>query len=425
MLDLFVQRTVVELVSALVLGSVIGLERGWRQRERAEGSRVAGLRTFALLGLFGGVLGVLTQDMGPVPAALGLGGLSLIAAAAYRENVRVHGSLSATTAVTMLLTGALGLMAGAGQPALAIGTAVIAAVLLDLKPTLHRWLRLVEQRELSAALQMMVLTAVILPMLPNRGYGPYQALNPYHLWWSVVLIAGLSLCGHLAIRLTGPSRGIFWTGLLGGLASSTAATLALARRAHGNDGVLTAASAGIFAASAMMFVRMTALVVVLRPALLASMGAAMVVGAVVLLAASLLRLRSASLPDAAGPAADTTDPFDLSSALGFGLLLGVLALLTRSAQQWLGDAGLYAMALLSGLLDVDAILLTVMHMNGRAVLDNPQATIAAGLAVASNMVMKALFCWFGGSPALGRRVSTGFAVAMTAASATAWMVARA
>lgn len=425
MLELFVQRTVVELVSALVLGSVIGLERGWRERERAEGSRVAGLRTFALLGLFGGVLGVLTQDMGPVPAALGLGGLSLIAAAAYRENVRVHGSLSATTAVTMLLTGALGLMAGAGQPGLAIGTAVIAAVLLDLKPTLHRWLRLVEQRELSAALQMMVLTAVILPMLPNRGYGPYQALNPYHLWWSVVLIAGLSLCGHLAIRLTGPSRGIFWTGLLGGLASSTAATLALARRAHGNDGVLTAASAGIFAASAMMFVRMTALVVVLRPALLASMGAAMVVGAVVLLAASLLRLRSASLPDAAGPAADTTDPFDLSSALGFGLLLGVLALLTRSAQQWLGDAGLYAMALLSGLLDVDAILLTVMHMNGRAVLDNPQATIAAGLAVASNMVMKALLCWFGGSPALGRRVSTGFAVAMTAASATAWMVARA
>ena len=423
MLELFVQRTVVELVSALVLGSVIGLERGWRQRERAEGSRVAGLRTFALLGLFGGVLGVLTQDMGPVPAALGLGGLSLIAAAAYRENVRVHGSLSATTAVTMLLTGALGLMAGAGQPALAIGTAVIAAVLLDLKPTLHRWLRLVEQRELSAALQMMVLTAVILPMLPNRGYGPYQALNPYHLWWSVVLIAGLSLCGHLAIRLTGPSRGIFWTGLLGGLASSTAATLALARRTHGNDGALTAASAGIFAASAMMFVRMTALVVVLRPALLASMGAAMVVGAVVLLAASLLRLRSASLPDAAGPAADTTDPFDLSSALGFGLLLGVLALLTRSAQQWLGDAGLYAMSLLSGLLDVDAILLTVMHMNGQALLDNPQATFAAELAVASNMVMKTLFCWFGGSPALGRRVFRGFAVAMTAATVTAWMVA--
>lgn len=425
MLELFVQRTVIELGSALMLGSVIGLERGWRERERAEGSRVAGLRTFALLGLFGGVLGVLAQDMGPMPAALGLGGLSLIAAAAYRENVRVHSSLSATTAVTMLLTGALGLMAGAGQPALAIGTAVIAAVLLDLKPALHRWLRLVEQRELSAALQMMVLTAVILPMLPNRGYGPYQALNPYHLWWSVVLIAGLSLCGHLAIRLTGPSRGIFWTGLLGGLASSTAATLALARRAHGNDGVLAAASAGIFAASAMMFVRMTALVAVLRPGLLASLGAAMFVGAVVLLAASLLRLRSAPLPDAAGPAADTTDPFDLSSALGFGLLLGVLALLTRSARQWLGDAGLYAMALLSGLLDVDAILLTVMHMNGQALLDSPQATIAAGLAVASNMVMKTLFCWFGGSPALGRRVSTGFAVAMTAATATAWMVARA
>ncbi|CAN7768953.1 MgtC/SapB family protein [Pseudorhodoferax sp. LjRoot39] len=107
-----------------------------------------------------------------MPAAMGLAGLSLTAAAAYRENVRAHGSLSATTAVTMLLTCALGVLAGAGQPLLAIATAVIAAVLLDLKPTLHRWLRLVEQRELSAALQMLVLTAVILPMLPDRGFGP-------------------------------------------------------------------------------------------------------------------------------------------------------------------------------------------------------------------------------------------------------------
>lgn len=416
MLDLLAHRNVPELAAALMLGAVIGLERGWRERERAEGSRVAGLRTFSLLGLFGGILGALARDIGPLPAAAGLAGLSLVAAAAYRENVRVHGSLSATTAVAMLLTCALGLLAGIGEPILAIGVAVIAAVLLDLKPTLHRWLRLVEQRELSAALQMLVLTAVILPMLPDRGYGPYAALNPYRLWWAVVLIAGLSLCGHLAIRLTGPHRGIFWTGLLGGLASSTAATLAIARRARGDPNVLDAAASGVLAASAMMFLRMTALVIFLQPALLPSMGAAMVIAALVLLAASLLQRGSRLKTDAPAAVADAGDPFDLSTALGFGLLLGVLALLTNAARQWMGDAGLYALSLLSGLLDVDAVLLTVMHMKGQGTLQANQATIAAALAVIANMSMKALLAWSIGGASLGGRVVAGFGVSMASAA---------
>lgn len=428
MFDFLGNHTALELAAALMLGSVIGLERGWRERDRAEGSRVAGLRTFALLGLFGGVLGVLTHEGGPLPAAAGLAGVSLIATAAYRENVRVHGSLSATTAVAMLLTCALGLLAGAGHPILAIGTAVVAAVLLDLKPTLHRWLRLVEQRELSAALQMLLLTAVILPMLPDQGYGPYEALNPYRLWWAVVLIAGLSLCGHLAIRLAGPDRGLFWTGFFGGLVSSTATTLAVARRARRDPGVLKAAASGVLAASAMMFLRMTALVLFLQPALLPAMGAAMMTGAAVLLTASLLQRAPHSKAEALAsapaiaPAVDPGEPFDLSTALGFGLLLGVLALSTRAAQQWMGETGLYALALLSGLLDVDAILLTVMHMNGQGTLHMYQAVIAAGLAVTANMVMKALLSWVIGGASLGWRVMAGFGGAMAAIALTAFTV---
>lgn len=424
MFDFLAHSPVLELAAALMLGSVIGLERGWRERERAEGSRVAGLRTFSLLGLFGGILGILIEVAGPLPAAMGLAGLSFVATAAYRENVRIHGSLSATTSVAMLLTCALGVLAGAGQPLLAIGTAVIAAVLLDLKPTLHRWVRLVEQRELSAALQMLVLTVVILPMLPDRGFGPYEALNPYRLWWAVVLIAGLSLCGHLAIRLTGSSRGIFWTGLLGGLASSTAATLSIARRARKDPNLLQAATSGVLAASAMMFLRMTALLLLLQPALLGSMGAAMVVGAAVLLATSLLQPARRAPVDATATPADAGDPFDLSTALGFGLLLGVLAVLIRAAQQWMGDAGLYALSLLSGLLDVDAILLTVMHMNGQGTLPMEQATVAAGLAVAANMLMKSILSWLIGGTSLGWRVTAGFAVAMAATAATALLVAQ-
>lgn len=422
MLDLTAHPTVLELAAALLLGSVIGLERGWRDRERPEGSRVAGLRTFSLIGLFGGILGVLTQEFGALLAAMGLAGLSLLAAAAYRENVRVHGSLSATTAVAMLLTCALGVIAGVGQPILAIGAGVVAAVLLDLKPTLHRWLRLIEQRELSAALQMLVLTAVILPMLPDSGYGPYEALNPYRLWWAVILIAGLSLCGHLAIRLTGPSRGIFWTGLLGGLASSTAATLTLARRVRKDSAIRQAATAGILAASAMMFLRMTAVVLALQPSLLRSMGVPMIVGALVLLALSFIRRPSRSQVDAAPSPVEAGNPFDLSTALGFGLMLGALALLTRAAQHWMGDVGLYALSLLSGLLDVDTILLTVMHMNREGALHADQAMVAAGLAVLANMAMKAGLSWLAGDRPLGRQVTLGFMLAMVAVAGTALLV---
>ncbi|MFY9514117.1 MAG: MgtC/SapB family protein, partial [Rubrivivax sp.] len=215
------------LVAALAVGLLIGVERGWRDRDLAEGGRVAGLRTFALVGLLGGVLGSLAADLGAWILPGGFVGLSLLLAVSYREAARKTGNLSVTTAVATLLAFMLGVLAARGAPALALAAAVVTTVLLNLKPTLHAWLQRVESRELSAALQLLVLSVVILPNLPDAGYGPYQALNPYRLWWAVVLIAGLSLAGHFAMRLTGAQRGIFLTGLLGGLASSTAATLAL------------------------------------------------------------------------------------------------------------------------------------------------------------------------------------------------------
>ena len=219
-------------------GFIIGLERGWREREQAEGSRVAGLRTFALIGLLGGAAATLHDHFGVWPLAMGLFALALLGAVSYREWVRVSGNLSATSTIAALLAYTLGAMAASGSPVLAVGVAVIVAVLLDLKSTLHRWLRVIEHRELSAALQMLVLSVVVLPWLPDRGYGPYEALNPYGLWWAVVLVVGLSLAGHVAMRFTGPQRGTFWTGVLAGLASSTAATLALSRRARDQPGLL-------------------------------------------------------------------------------------------------------------------------------------------------------------------------------------------
>lgn len=403
--------SIAALAGALAVGVLIGLERGWREREGAAGSRVAGLRTFALFGCLGGVLGALRESLGPWPVAAGLAGLSLLTTVSYREGVRIHGNLSATTAVATLMTYALGVLAGVGQPAVAVGAAVIVAMLLDLRPTLHRWLRLVQHRELSAALQLLVLSLVVLPLLPDAGYGPYGALNPYRLWWAVVLIAGLSLCGDIAIRFTGPQRGIFWTGVLGGLASSTAATLTLARRARSEPALAHAAAAGILAACAMMFFRMTVVVLSLQPALAWSLAPPMVAAAVALLGMGLWQWKRQMSGDVA-PDADPVAGFDLSTALGFGAFLGVMMVVTRASRQWLGDPGIYAVATLSGLADVDAITITLLQMQAAGNLAVIATGAAVGIAAVSNMVTKASIAALIGGASLGRPVVVGYVLSI-------------
>lgn len=190
------------LGASLGVGLLIGLERGWRDRDLPEGGRVAGLRTFALIGLLGGILSMSAPGSGLLPAT-GLGTLALLFAVSYRRASAASSSLSITTAVAALATFGLGVLAARGHAALAAAAAVVVALLLDLKPLLHRWLRLIQPGELNALLQLGVLTAVVLPLLPDAGYGPYEALNPYKLWLAVILIAALSLLGHAASRAGG------------------------------------------------------------------------------------------------------------------------------------------------------------------------------------------------------------------------------
>lgn len=408
------------LAAALAVGLLIGLQRGWRDRDLTEGSRVAGLRTFALVGLFGGVLGSLHASFGVWPLASGLVGLAILTAVTYREGVRSSGSLSATSSVAALLTFSLGALAAAGAAGTAVAAAVVTAVLLDLKPTLHHWLRMIEHRELSAALQILVLSVVILPLLPDAGYGPYDALNPYRLWWAVVLIAGLSLAGHVAMRFSGPQRGTLWTGLLGGLASSTATTLALARRARQETALLDAATAGILAACGMMFLRMTAILVALQPALGKAIAAPLLGSGAVLLGLGMLQWRHRSVT-AQAAAAEDMEPFDLSTALGFGAFLGVIALLTQASKAWFGVAGVYGLAALSGLADVDAIVVSLARLHGTDGMPATTTLLALGLAAMANMVTKATMAWITGGAALGRKVAGGYAIAVIAGGSIAAM----
>lgn len=406
------------LIAALAVGLLIGLERGWHDRELPEGGRVAGLRTFALTGLLGGVLGHLQPDFGPWPLLGALLGLSLLLTVSYARAAKLSGNLSATTAVAMLLTLVLGAFAAHGSITLALAAAVIVAVLLDLKPTLHGWLRLIEHRELTASLQLLVLSVVILPYLPNAGLGPYGALNPYQLWWAVILIAGLSLAGHFAMRLTGSRRGILWTGLLGGLASSTAATLALARYARQQPALAGAAAAGSLAACGVMFFRMAVLLGVIQPTLLSTFGSALVVTGVVMLGMALWRWRRRSGSAASEGAVGAMAPFDLGTALGFGAFLAVMAVLVPAAKQWLGTSGIYVLSAVSGLADVDAIVISLARLHGADGLPTTVAVAALGLATAANMVTKAGIAWTTGGAQFGKPVVIGYLIAMACGTAS-------
>ncbi|MEK9802701.1 MAG: MgtC/SapB family protein [Curvibacter sp.] len=402
------------LIGALAVGLVMGLERGWKEREQPEGGRVAGLRTFALTGMFGGVLGHLQPGFGAWPLVAGLLGLALLVTVSYSRHATVSGDRSATTPVALLLTLALGAFAAHGDITLALSAAVVGAVLLDLKPTLHGWLRLIDHGELRASLQLLVLTLVVLPYLPDTGLGPYGALNPYRLWWAVILVAGLSLSGHFAMRITGAQRGILWTGVLGGLASSTATTMTLARFARQQPDLADAAISGSLAACGVMFFRMFILLLALQPSLLPSLGSSLLVMGVVLLGLALWRWQRSS-PTVSGPnGIEPMRPFSLGTALGFGGFLAVISVLVPAAKAWVNTLGLYALSAISGLADVDAILISLNQLYGSGELPAMTTVLAMALATLANLFTKVGIAWTTGGSRVGHAILSGYGVSVIA-----------
>jgi MgtC family protein/uncharacterized protein DUF4010 len=226
------QQTFLRLSVALAIGLVIGVERGWKEREAREGERVAGVRTYGLIGLLGGGMALVAERLGPLPRALAFVALAGVLTAAYAINVERDDDAGITSLVAGLLTFVFGALAALGQVAVAAASAVVTTLLLGFKPVLHRWVSALEGKELRAGLKLLLISVVLLPILPDQGYGPWQALNPYQIWCMVVLIAGISFAGYFTIKIAGPRKGTVIAGLCAGVASSTALTLHFSRMAR-------------------------------------------------------------------------------------------------------------------------------------------------------------------------------------------------
>lgn len=402
------------LLAALAIGLLIGVERGWQRREAEEGTRIAGVRTYGLLGLLGGVVGLLWQETGVAAFVVALLAVTVILVTAYALHTTEEGDSGITSAVAGLLTFVLGSLAGLGHPDIAAATAVAMVVLLGLKPELHNWLRRITREELQAAFTLLLLSVVLLPVLPDTAYGPWDAWNPRQIWMLVVLVAGLSFAGYIAVRLVGATRGLLVTGAFGGLASSTALTLNFARLARGRPELQAVLSAGLVLGCTTMFARMAVLLTVINPALLAkitppllAMAATGLLGAAILAwRVSATSHRETHLPN----------PIELKAAFGFGLLLALILLLTAALEAWFGDAGILVLAAISGLADVDAILVSLARL---AAADTAADVAVTGMiiAAATNSLSKAaLASGIGGramavrvAPVLGAMAITGIA----------------
>ena len=400
------------LALALAIGVLIGAERGWHGRELEEGRRVIGLRTLALVGLSGGVWASLAELLGELLLGVAFLGIAGVLLATRLRAVADRPDYGATTLVAALLTFALGALAVRGDMALAAAGAVITALLLGIKPIVHHWLTRITYDELLAVLKLLVMSVVLLPVLPDRGFGPWSALNPYELWLMVVLIAGISFVGYAAVRIAGPRAGIPLAAFAGGLLSSTAVTVSYARLARHNPERGALLAGGIALAATTMFPRTLAVAVAIDAALWPLLGPPLLAAGLVGYLAAAVLLWRAPKSEPAGEFR-LSNPFELGPALKFGALLTGIMLLTRAATEWLGDAGVYLLALVSGLADVDAINLSLSRMAGES-LALELAAAGILLAAVSNTAVKAALAGLGGGVRLLLPVGFAFGAALGA-----------
>ncbi|MBL7982321.1 MAG: MgtC/SapB family protein [Flavobacteriales bacterium] len=418
----------VRLAVAAGIGFLIGLEREFAKQVRdrlpdatTTEKKFAGLRTFTLIALLGFLSALFAASMGGWFFGLTLAGFVALLITSYRASIQ-RGDVGATSEVTALITFLLGGLAYEGHLLFIIIVAVLVLLLLSFKLPLHQFVKTLNEQEVRAIIEFVVLTVLVLPFLPNEGYGPHGTWNPKEIWTMVVLVSGISLVGYLLAKVLGDGRGTLLAGVVGGLVSSTAVALSFARRAAEGVTRVQPLALGIIAASAIMFLRvLLELFVVNRP-----MAMIMLMPMVLIAGVGLFTAWSMN-----GKQADSTDtrhilsnPLNFRVALQFALLYALVRWVVVWADERFGQAGTYVAGALAGVTDVDAITLSMARM-GQLPGWETQALITILIAATVNTLVKLTIVMVVGGSALRRSVLPGFVgMAVAAALSIVWMALR-
>lgn len=375
---------------AFALGLLVGVERGWSARGERAGGRVAGFRTFGLLGLLGGIAGIALEAGHDMLATLlaAVAGIALVAG--YWRDMAEDGNVSATTTIAGLITLALGMLT-TGNVLVALVCTGVMVLLLSMRDELHAWIRGLTAAEVKAVARFALISIVVWPLLPDAAYGPYDAWNPRSIWLVVVLVSGLSFVGYVAAKRFGEVRGTLATAAAGALVSSTAATAALARRLAEGDDPPAPAIAGIALAGAAMMARTLVLAAAVAGFVVPTLAWIVVPGGLAALAATAFVMRhNKHAPSRAAPMT-SANPFDILPALGFAALIAGAALFARWAEARYGEAGLGVIIALTGTFDVDAATVTLGTLAPGS-LDPVTAGAVLGVPILLNTAFKAAIC---------------------------------
>ncbi len=417
---LTLQRALLSIAVALAAGGLVGAERQQALHQQAPASSdFGGIRAFPLLAL-AGVVGALLRPFvgGWLLAALLVSVVGLLIVSRARSHDEDLGISSEIAAIVTFVIGAVAgtpeIMPSDGARYLLVAACAAATMgLLALKRPLHGFSARLSEDDIYATAKFVLLALVLIPLLPNRTFGPLDVFNPFKVGLMIVLVAGISFAGYVAARLVGNRRGLLVTALLGGLVSSTAVTLTFAGRAKEVPALVSISTVAILAASATMFARIVVVVAAvdrpLLPALVLPLGVMALAGYLV---AFLLFRREASRGGTGDPV-PLHNPFELKRAVQFGLLYGAVLFVARAAQLYFGSRGVYASAVLAGVTDVDAITLSLTELHRGGMAAHVAAT-GITLAAITNTIVKAAMAGVAGGWLLGRRVGASFLVVLAA-----------
>jgi uncharacterized membrane protein (DUF4010 family) len=401
--------------SGLVAGVLVGLERGFKLRNQKEGYRVAGIRTFSLLGLGAGVAGLISGAQPFAAGAIVLGMLAYLAIA-YAPKLKAKGDV--TSPIAAAATIAVAFLGGTGSVGLALACAAIIVLILALRDEVHGFVDQLDEKDVKALARFAVIALAILPFLPDQNFGPYDAWNAAKLWWVVILVTGFSFAGYIANRLFGAKHGTIATAIIGGAYSSTAVTQSLAQRL-GTSEAGGAEPAGIALASAVMYLRVLILVAILAQRLTVPFAMVIAPALIVGWLAGWWLYRRA--PHQEGPA-PPGNPIALVPALTFLVFLAVAAVAARWAEARFGQEGIAVLLLIMGSLDVDAAIVTAGGLPPTAITAE-LAALALGGTILANMTVKlGVTLAYARSKGLSAALALAASMAALAASlAVGWM----
>ena len=404
--------------AALGLGLLLGIER---ERKRDAELFFGGVRTFALIALLGAVGAFMERELNQgwliIAAFVALSALVIVSYA----TTAARGELGITSEISAMLAFIVGALCGWQHVGVASVATVVCLLLLTFKDFLHRLARRVELADIEATLTFAVISVIILPLLPNQNFGPppLDVINPYKIWLMVVLIAGLNFLGYVLVKALGNEHGLALTGILGGLVSSTAVTLSFSQRSRREPEMSSAFVLAIVIAWTIMFLRVVVMVGIINRALAASLAVALgcmaLAGLFVCLALWRRRAHETGVVTAGA------NPFELGEAIKFGLLFGIVTIVAKAAETYLGATGLYLAGAVAGATDVDAIGLSMANRATTTLESTKIAAYTIVIAVISNTLVKAGMAAFMGAPEMRRTIVLVTLVLLVAAAVGVWI----